>query len=157
MNKIKLIHVGLGRWGFDWAQHIYPGNSDVEPVAYVDNDPEALRRAQSKLGSPSQKFFPTLSDAIAATDAEAVVVALPLALHAVVAREALLAGMHVIVEKPFTHTLAEAHNLVDLAEKGSRVLMVSQNYRFFQLHRQLLGSCATAGLGSSIPCKSISG
>jgi len=37
MRKIKLIHVGLGGWGFDWAQHIYPGNSDVEPVAYVTN------------------------------------------------------------------------------------------------------------------------
>jgi predicted dehydrogenase len=139
MNKIKLIHVGLGRWGFDWAQHIYPGNSDVEPVAYVDNDPEALRRAQSKLGPSSQKFFPALSDAIALTDAEAVVVALPLALHADVAREALLAGMHVIVEKPFTSTLAEAHSLVDLAEKSSRFLMVSQNYRFFSAPQAAFG------------------
>jgi hypothetical protein len=38
MNKIKLIHVGLGRWGFDWAQHVYPRSHDVEPVAYVDKD-----------------------------------------------------------------------------------------------------------------------
>jgi predicted dehydrogenase len=130
MRKIKLIHVGLGGWGFDWAQHIYPGNSDVEPVAYVDKDPEALGRAQSKLGAPASKLFPSLSEALTAADAEAVVVALPLPLHARVAREALLAGKHVIVEKPFTQTLAEAHNLVDLAEKSARVLVVSQNYRF---------------------------
>jgi len=57
MTKIKLIHVGLGRWGFDWVQHIYPGSSDVEPVAYVDKDPETLKRAQSKLGASPSKFF----------------------------------------------------------------------------------------------------
>lgn len=84
MNTIKLIHVGLGRWGFDWAQHIYPGSNDVEPIAYVDKEPEALGRAQSKLAASQSKFFPSLSDAIAATDAEAVVVALPLPLHAAV-------------------------------------------------------------------------
>jgi predicted dehydrogenase len=131
MTKIKLIHVGLGGWGSDWVHHIYPRNSDVEPVAYVDKDPEALGRAQSKLGAPPGKFFPSLSEALSAADAEAVVVAVPLPFHAVVAREALLAGKHVIVEKPFTQTLTEAHSLVDLAEKNSRVLMASQNYRFF--------------------------
>jgi predicted dehydrogenase len=131
MRKIKLIHVGLGGWGFDWAQHVYPGNSDIEPVAYVDKDPEALGRVQSKIGVPPSKLFPSLTEALARADAEAVVVALPLPLHAAVAREALLAGKHVIVEKPFTQTLAEAHSLVDLAEKSSRVLMASQNYRFF--------------------------
>lgn len=89
MNKIKLIHVGLGRWGFDWAQHVYLHSYDVEPVAYVDKEPEALGHAQSKLGASPSQFFPALSDAIAATDAEAVVVALPLPLHAAVAREAL--------------------------------------------------------------------
>ncbi|MBV8275081.1 MAG: Gfo/Idh/MocA family oxidoreductase [Verrucomicrobia bacterium] len=123
--------VGLGRWGFDWAQHVYSGSSDVEPVAFVDKDPEALARAQSKLGTSPGKFFPALSDALAATDADAVVVALPLVLHAAVAREALLAGKHVVLEKPFTQTLEEAHDLVGIAEKTSRVLMVSQKYRFF--------------------------
>ena len=95
MTKTKLIHVGLGRWGFDWAQHVYPGSFEVEPVAYVDRDPQALGAARSKLGPSSSKFFPTLSEAIAATDAEAVTIALLLPLHAAVAREALLAGKHV--------------------------------------------------------------
>ena len=131
MNTIKLIHVGLGRWGFDWAQHIYPGSNDVEPVAYVDKEPEVLARAQSKLGASPSNFFSALANAIAATDAEAVVVALPLPLHAAVVREALLAGKHILIEKPFTQTLEEAHRLVDIAEKSARVLMVSQNYRFF--------------------------
>jgi predicted dehydrogenase len=76
-------------------------------------------------------LFPALSDAITGSDAEAVVVALPLPLHAAVVREALLAGKHVLTEKPFTQTLEEAHSLVGIAEKSSRVLMVSQNYRFF--------------------------
>jgi predicted dehydrogenase len=135
MTKLKLIHVGLGRWGSDWVQHVYPGSSDVEPVAYVDKDPEAVRRAQSKLRAAPGKFFSSLSDALAATDAEGVVVTLPLHLHAPVAREALLAGKHVVVEKPFTQTLEEGHSLVRIAEESSRILMVSQNYRFFAAPR----------------------
>jgi len=131
MNKIKLIHVGLGRWGSDWARHIYPESPDVEVVGYVDQDPLALDRARVVLGVSAAKFFPLLSDAIAEVDAEAVVITLPLSLHALVAREALRAGKHVIVEKPFTQTLEEAYRLVDLAEEGARVLMVSQNYRYF--------------------------
>jgi predicted dehydrogenase len=131
MNKIKLIHVGLGRWGSDWGRHIYPESPDVEVVGYVDQDPLVLERARAILAVPATRFFPGLSDAIAEADAEAVVITLPLSFHAPVAREALLAGKHVIVEKPFTQTLEEAHKLVDLAEERARVLMVSQNYRYF--------------------------
>jgi predicted dehydrogenase len=131
MTKLKLIHVGLGRWGFDWAQHVYPNSADVEPVAFVDKDPAALGHARSKLGASALNFFPTLTEAIAGMDAEGVVVTLPLPLHVPVAREALLAGKHVVVEKPFAPSLQEARDLVELAEKSSRFLMVSQNYRFF--------------------------
>lgn len=131
MSKIKLIHVGLGRWGLDWARHIYPGSPDIEAMAYVDQDPLARDRARASVRAPAGKFFPVLSDAIAAVDAEAVVITLPLSLHATVAAEALGAGKHVIVEKPFTQTIEEAYRLVDLAEERARVLMVSQNYRFF--------------------------
>jgi hypothetical protein len=57
MSKIKLIHVGLGGWGLDWAQHVYPGSPEVEPVAYVDKEPEMLRHAQSKLELHRVNFF----------------------------------------------------------------------------------------------------
>jgi predicted dehydrogenase len=131
MRMMKLIHVGLGRWGSDWARYIYPGNSDVETVAYVDQDPVALERARSILGDSAPKFFSRFEDALASVDAEATVVTLPLAFHAPLTEQALRAGKHVIVEKPFAQTLEEARMLVNLAQELGRVLMVSQNYRYF--------------------------
>src|SRR5271155_4543783 len=82
MDKIKIIHVGLGRWGSDWARHIYPESADAEVVGYVDQDPLALERPRQILGVSPARFFPLLSDAIAEVDAEAVVITLPLSLHA---------------------------------------------------------------------------
>ncbi|MFI5015051.1 MAG: Gfo/Idh/MocA family protein [Hyphomicrobiales bacterium] len=131
MDKIRLIHVGLGRWGFDWARDVLPGHPDVEAVAYVDGDGAALRRAQKELGAPPDACFADIATALRRVASDAVVVCLPTAFHAPVARLALEADRHVVVEKPFTATMREAHDLVGLAEARRRVLMVSQNYRYF--------------------------
>jgi predicted dehydrogenase len=131
MDKISLIHVGLGRWGFDWARDVLPEHPDVKVVGYVDSDAAALHRAQAELGASPDACFTDTATALRRVASDAVVVCLPIALHAPVAREALEAGRHVIVEKPFTTTIREADDLADLAESQRRVLMVSQNYRYF--------------------------
>jgi len=131
MDKIRLIHVGLGRWGFDWARDILPGHPAIAAVAYVDRDAAALRRAQAELGVSPDACFADLAGAMRSIACDAVVICLPTALHAPVTEQALAAGKHVVVEKPFTATLQEAEDLVRLAEAERRVLMVSQNYRFF--------------------------
>ncbi|WP_176256809.1 oxidoreductase [Derxia lacustris] len=58
-----------------------------------------------------------------------VVIATPNDLHAPLARAALLAGKHVVVDKPFTVTLAEARELAALAAERGRVLAVFHNRR----------------------------
>jgi predicted dehydrogenase len=54
----------------------------------------------------------------------------PSALHGAIIRQALDAGKHVLVEKPFVHQLAEAEALVGLAERRGLRLVVAQNYRW---------------------------
>ncbi|MFK3648935.1 oxidoreductase [Lysobacter enzymogenes] len=68
----------------------------------------------------------------AATDARAdlVVIATPNHSHAPLARAALAAGKHVVVDKPFTLDLAEARELAALARRHDRVLSVFQNRRW---------------------------
>ncbi len=61
---------------------------------------------------------------------ELVVVATPNISHFDLARRALLAGKHVVVDKPFTVTSAEARRLIDLARERSRVLTVFHNRRW---------------------------
>ena len=129
MDRLRVIHVGLGRWGFDWAKTVFHQAPEVEVVAYVDRDAAALSRAQATLGVSAEICFTDLAVALRAVDAEAVVIALPIDLHVEVAMEALEAGKHVLVEKPFAPSPAQALPVVSLAERLGLTLMVSQNYR----------------------------
>jgi predicted dehydrogenase len=70
-----------------------------------------------------------------------VVITTPNASHFEYARDSLLAGKHVVVEKPFTTTSAEALQLIDLACRQNRIISVHQNRRWdgdFQTVRRLL-------------------
>ncbi len=127
---MRLIQVGIGGWGLDWAQRVLPLVPAVRPVAFVDSDPTMLARARDRLGLNATMLFASLDAALAAAPADAVLATLPTALHAAVSAAALRAGLHVLVEKPFTSTLAEARALAALADACGRMLMVSQNYRY---------------------------
>jgi scyllo-inositol 2-dehydrogenase (NADP+) len=59
-----------------------------------------------------------------------VVIASPNQTHFPLAKAALESGRHVIVDKPFTVTLAEADELIEIAEGGSRILAVFHNRRW---------------------------
>jgi len=59
-----------------------------------------------------------------------VVVATPNTSHHPIAKQALLAGRHVVVDKPFTTTLAEAEDLVRLAKQQRRIVTVYQDRRY---------------------------
>jgi predicted dehydrogenase len=63
-------------------------------------------------------------------DIELAVIATPNATHFDLARAALLAGKHVVVDKPFTVASSDAQELVDLARKAGRILTVFQNRRW---------------------------
>jgi predicted dehydrogenase len=131
MDKVRIIHIGLGAWGGNWATHVLPGHPHIDVVAYVDMVGEKREAMARRLGEPASKFFARFEDAVAAVEADAVTIAVPIALHEPLARQALEAGKHVVVEKPFAATMAEAKGLVQLAESRGLVLAVSQNYRFY--------------------------
>jgi predicted dehydrogenase len=69
------------------------------------------------------KYFDTLDDLLASSDIEVVVVLTPMTTHAALARAALKAGKHVLVEKPMALTLADAKRLLGLAKRARRHLM----------------------------------
>lgn len=127
----KIIHLGLGHWGRDWAQFIVPTVPTVETVAWVDSSPEAQSLAQAKLGLDAARCFPSLEAALAEVDADAVVAPVILPAHGPVIEAAAKAGKHVLIEKPFAATVAEAARLTTLAADAGIILHVSQNYRFY--------------------------
>src|SRR5205809_1262494 len=69
-------------------------------------------------------------DELLARTVDLVVIATPNTSHHPIAKQCLLAGRHVVIDKPFAPTLAEAQDLVELATKQQRVLSVYQNRRY---------------------------
>lgn len=128
---LRVIQVGLGGWGRDWAALLATDPELVEVVGYVDTVPAMLELLQGATGANPARCHATLSAALQATDADAVIVTTALGGHLPVAREAIAAGLPVLVEKPFGPTAEEAADVVAAAESAGVTLMVSQNYRYF--------------------------
>lgn len=148
---VRLIHVGLGGWGGNWARTVMPAVADVEVVAVVDPDAATLREVVVDVGLDPSQAFGSLAEALAVTDAEAVVITSPAVTHVPLALEALDAGLHVLVEKPLANSVAEALRAVERAEELGLLLQVSQNYRHYpapQLTRELLRDDAVGELAS---------
>ncbi|MFT3825384.1 MAG: Gfo/Idh/MocA family oxidoreductase [Chitinophagaceae bacterium] len=79
---------------------------------------------------PGVRTYRTLEEILADEAVELVVVNTPNASHFEYAKKALLAGKHVVVEKPFTVTVQEATELAMLAEQQQRKLSIFQNRRW---------------------------
>lgn len=75
---------------------------------------------------------------------KAVIIATPGNTHYDLVKQALIAGKHVLVEKPFTQTVKQAQELVAMAEARHRILMVGHN-RFYLPHFQRLKTMVQKG------------
>ena len=144
---LRLLQVGLGPHGRNWARHVLPGVPEVEVVAYVDKDPYALDAVKADAKVPADLCFESLKEAIAEMQPEAVLNTTALPAHVATTRQALEAGLHVMVEKPFAPSLTEAQLLVEEARVRDRILMVSQNYRFFPAPRTIAAMVHESDLG----------
>ena len=79
---------------------------------------------------PGVKTFRSLEELLADKNVELVVVNTPSVTHYDYAKQTILAGKHLIVEKPFTATVEQAEELIALAKKKKVKLSVYQNRRF---------------------------
>jgi predicted dehydrogenase len=134
-DRLRVVQVGLGAWGHDWAWRVNPTVDEVEVVGYVDSDPGALALIAKRLPDSDGCSFTSLSEAIESTRPDALLVTTTLAGHEPLTRLGLEAGLHVLCEKPFTDDLDCASELVELAATKGLTLMVSQNYRHFPAPR----------------------
>lgn len=100
----------------------------VEIVAICDPDADALARMAEQLPR-RPRLFRSEKDLLASGVVEAVVLCTPHARHAAQVRAALHANVHVLCEKPFVTNLAEAQELIALAQTRNRALWVSYTRR----------------------------
>jgi len=126
---MRVLQVGVGDFGRSWVE-VLSGASGVELAGVVDPSPAARQWVTQELGIPPEQCFESLDDALTGTVADAVLVATPELTHCEVARTALEAGKHVLVEKPLTTTVQDAQLLIETAARTGRIVMASQNYRY---------------------------
>src|SRR6267143_3789545 len=147
VNSLRMVQVGLGPHGRNWARQVLPHISEIDVVAYVDTDPYALDALRQEAGVPADRCFESLKEAVAATEPVALLNTTALPGHVPVIRAAFDAGLHVLVEKPFAPSLDAAEQLVDAAAARKLILMVSQNYRFFPAPRAIAALVREEALG----------
>lgn len=97
-------------------------------AALCDTDPERVEAARKDF--PGVEAYRGLSELLASSDAELVVIITPHNTHAPLAIEALNAGRHVIVEKPMCITTREAAAMIRAARANQRMLSVYHNRRW---------------------------
>jgi predicted dehydrogenase len=133
MSKIKVGVVGTG---FIGPAHIEALRRlpNIEVVALCEANIELATAKAAQLGIERACVFDEL---IAMDDIVSVHICTPNFLHYPQAKAALLAGKHVICEKPLAKDLHEAEELVALAEKTGLVNAVHFNLRYYPLVRQM--------------------
>jgi predicted dehydrogenase len=143
---VQVVLTGVGARGRDWAKELaaHPG---CELAACVDVAPEAVERARRELDIPADRCFTGLEAALDAVACDAVLVATPPKQHAESCHMALERDRAVLVEKPFTHRLEEAVDLVALADARGLPLMVGQNFRYMRAFRTVRRLVREGALG----------
>jgi len=120
--KKQLYTVACVGWGY-WGKNLVRNFYELGALAAIwDNDTEKvsqLRQQYSDCRFPSSYAEVLRDDSI-----KAVAIATPAETHATQVREALLAGKDVFVEKPLCLSVTEGEELVDLARRQQRILMV---------------------------------
>jgi predicted dehydrogenase len=117
--------VGYGYWGPKLVRNFLQ-NGSFSPVVIVEEHPDRLARGLRE--NPGAQGLASFAEALKRPDLAAVALATPVATHHPLARAALLAGKHVLVEKPLAATAADAEELVALATTRNLVLGVDHTY-----------------------------
>ena len=129
------LKVGLSGSGFIGPAHVEAlRRLGVEVLGVCEDTPELAAEKARALGLA--KAYDSFQAMLADPDVKVVHLATPNYLHFPQAKAALLAGKHVICEKPLAMTTRESGELVDLARQKNLVNVINFNLRFYPLSQQ---------------------
>jgi predicted dehydrogenase len=124
---LQIAIIGYGYWGKNLVRNFY-STADCSVRLVADTDPSKL--ASLRQLYPSITVTTNIQDVFADKNIDAVVIATPVFSHYSLAKQALLAGKHVMVEKPMTASVQEAEELIELAQKNRKLLMVDHTFLY---------------------------
>ncbi len=141
-RSFKLALVGAGYWGKNLAR-----NFDELGVLHSVCDPAEEVREEQKKRNPNLVVTESFTDLLAQPEISAIAIATPAVMHFSMARDALLAGKHVFVEKPLALAVEEGETLVRIAREKNLVLFVGHILHYHPAIRALKELLISGELG----------
>ena len=124
---LRIGVIGYGYWGPNIVRNFY-SNAGSEVTMVCDMNQQTLKKVKNTY----QQINVTsdIDELINHREVDAIAIATPVFTHHEFAKKALEAGKSVFMEKPFTYTVAEAEDLVELAAKKNLKLMVDHTFLY---------------------------
>jgi predicted dehydrogenase len=142
-GRVGVALAGCGDWGRNLARNLYQMG---HLVAVCDENPAVLREV--KRAYPGVAVARRLGALLGRRGVTAVAVAAPAEQHHALARQALLAGKDTFVEKPLALRVADAEELIRLARRRRRILMVGHILEYHPAIRKLRDLVRKGELGA---------
>ena len=144
MTATTIGVIGCGYWGPNLLRN-FAENEAAELRWICDTDESRLNAMGRRY--PAARTANDYQKLIADPGLDAVAVVTPVATHYPITKAALLAGKHVLVEKPLTATAREAQELLELAERNRCTLMVDHTFVYTGAVRKMKEILKSGELG----------
>lgn len=126
-EMLNIAVVGFGYWGPNIVRNFYSAEK-ANVVSVCDRESKALKRVERSY--PGIKTTTDYDDIVSSSEVDAIAIVTPVRTHYELARKALNNDKHVFVEKPFTSTVAQAEELLELADRKNLIIMVDHTFLF---------------------------
>ena len=144
-STLRIGVIGYGYWGPNVVRNFY-NTPNAVVVSVCDSNVKSLQRARRMY--PSMTVTTNPADILTSPGIDAVAIVTPISHHFPLAKKALENGKHVFVEKPFTANVAEAEQLIELAERKNLTIMVDHTFLFCGAVRKIREVISSGTLGS---------
>ena len=124
---LRIGVIGYGYWGPNIVRNFSAANGS-EVTMVCDMNQQNLKKV--KKAYPQINVTDNIDELIKNPEVDAIAIATPVFTHHDLAKKALEEGKSVFLEKPFTYTVAEAEDLVELAAKKNLKLMVDHTFLY---------------------------
>jgi len=141
-SNIGIAVIGTGYWGKNLIRNFW----EIGALKLIcDKNEDALNHFREQY--PGLETCFALSDVLTRSDIQAVVLATPAESHYLLARESLLAGKHVFVEKPLALSEKEGLEIIRISEERKRILMIGHLLQYHPVFIRLKELVQNGDLG----------
>jgi predicted dehydrogenase len=127
MEPLKVAVVGYGYWGPNLVRNVV-ASCAMELAGLCERDQQRADAFRARM--PGVRVESDLEALLLDASIDAVIVATPPTTHYALCKRALMAGKHVLVEKPMAKTSAEARELQQIAEQRGLVMMPGHTFLY---------------------------